>query len=169
MARIFIYLSVANIILLFGVMMIGWLGWKPAPERHIILAVLTLLLSSFMQVLTFTYFNVTGKVVTQALHLSSADLSPIFQQKRIKYTFMWLLAILVGSYLFSVATGATGWRTRNVGYEHLLAAGVSIVAHCFVLMREYSLIVDNTAIVKEVLRTYEEGQKSRHQDGEKQN
>ncbi len=159
MARIFIYLSVSNILLLMGAAVIGLLDWAPAPDRHVILAVLSLLLSSFVQVLIFTYFNVTGKMVTQAIHLSAADKTPIFQQKQIKYSYMWLMAIVLGCFLFSVITGATSWRTGITGYAHLLAAGVIIAAHLFVFTKEYSLIVVNSLVVKQVLQAYEDWQK----------
>lgn len=164
MARVFIYLSVANIILLIGTAMIGLLKWEPAPDRHIILAVLTLMLSSLLQVLTFTYFNVTGKMVTQAVHLSSADMAPIYEQKRVKYRFMWLMAMIVGCFLFSITTGATRWRTGDTGYEHLLSAGIMILVHLIVLMKEYSLILDNSVIVKKELQAYEHWRKLQDQE-----
>jgi len=44
-----------------------------ARDRHILLAVFSLLLSCFIQVLVFTYLTITGKVIAQAVHLARLD------------------------------------------------------------------------------------------------
>ena len=155
MPRIFLYLAIANMVLLVLSAVIGFVGWEPTPDRHILLGVITLLYSSLLQALTFTYFTVSGKAVTQAIHLARLSREPLNKSDKLKFRLFMQLGLFAGAIVITISTGAYHWRTGLYEYQHLLGAGVNLLVYLFVLVNEYSLIVENRTLVNQVLRSYD--------------
>jgi len=73
MPHVFASLAVANLALFALSAAFALSSAASARDRHILLAVFSLLLSCFIQVLVFTYLTITGKVIAQAVHLARLD------------------------------------------------------------------------------------------------
>lgn len=154
MPRTFACLALANLLVLVGTAAVGIARLDPGGERHVALAVFTLLVSCLIQVVTFTYFVVTGKMLAQALHLGGMDLAPLDEAKRLKRNAMrWLAAVVVGIILVT-ATGATHWRERGLSTWHFGVAGVMLLVHASALFGQFQLVARNAALVERVLREY---------------
>lgn len=164
MPRIFISLSVSSMLLLIVTAFIGIFGWGSSSDTHVLLSVITLILSCLIQTLVFTYFTVTCKMSIQAIHIAGMEPFPIEKMKKLKLSMMWLILILFGSILFSVISGALQIRASETGYTHLMAAGIILTLHTFVYIREYSLIDTNSRIVEQVLHGYESWRASKDED-----
>ncbi len=154
MARVFAALAAANVILLAGTAALGLLGVDDNADRHVLLAVLTLLLSCFVQVVVFTYFTVTGKLVGQAVHLAKRGLTAVHEARRIKRSATHGVAIVVASLMPVIVTGAVAWRTQDSTTWHVAAVFLLVAAHAMAFRREYSLIQENTALVSRAIDDY---------------
>lgn len=97
----------------------------------------------------------------QAIHISGMEKHPIEEMKKLKFSITWLILILFGSILFSVITGAIQMRASIKGYTHLGSVGICLTLHAFIYMREYSMIVNNSRIVSQVLSSYETWRESK--------
>ena len=84
MARIFSSFVVAQLILFAVSAAIGVFGSGEHTSRHVLLAILALLLSCLTQVGLFTYFTVTGKMVVQAVHLGRLERGPLVRVTLLK-------------------------------------------------------------------------------------
>ena len=155
MPRIFLSLVVANLLLLLGAATLGLSSGESGVDRHIVLAVFTLLLSCFIQVLVFTYFTVTGKVVGQAVHLSDLPPGPLDKVRGFKRAITYRVATMFGSILAVVATGAAAWRSDSPVVSHPVVAGVVVMVHLWIWLQEYRLIVSHARFVEETLSRYE--------------
>ncbi len=154
MPRTFACLAVANLLVLVGTAALGLARLDPGGDRHVVLAVFSLLVCCLVQVVTFTYFVVTGKMLAQALHLGGLDLAPLAEAKRLKRNAMrWLAAVVVGMVLVT-ATGATHWRERGVSTWHFVAGCVVILVQASALFGQFLLVARNAALVEKVLREY---------------
>jgi len=160
MARTFAGLAIGNflVLLLTG----GWGLFNPdaSADRHVLLAVFSLLLTAFVQVLTFTYFTVTGKIIGQTVHLAGHDRGAMDTVKRLKRTFARCLAAVMGGVVVLAITGAIHWRTGGYGTVHLVLAGAFLVVCGAAMAREFGLIVENTATMDEAVRRYETWRRS---------
>jgi len=158
MTRVFTGLAVGNVLVLLATGALGLLHVSPAPDRHVLLAVFSLLLTVFVQVLAFTYFTVTGKIVGQAVHLAGHDAAAIVEVKRLKRSVTRYLLVMLLAVILVTVTGAVHWRTNELGTLHLICAGGGLPFAGLVLLREYALIVDNTALLADAVGTYERWQ-----------
>ncbi|MCZ6709226.1 MAG: hypothetical protein O7B25_02565 [Gammaproteobacteria bacterium] len=154
MPRIFLGLACGLLLVLLAAAGVGL--WSPGkrPDPHIILAVFALLLACLIQVIVFTYLTVTGKMVTQVLHLAHADLSPMKTVKSIKREATYLVGLMILGTVPVVATGALTWRTHDGQELHLMLAFVSLACHGFVLFREFDLVTRNSRLVDGVLKQH---------------
>lgn len=154
MPRTFACLAVANLLVLVGTAALGLAHLDPSGDRHVVLAVFTLLICCLVQVVTFTYFVVTGKMLAQALHLGGLDLAPLAEAKRLKRNAMrWLAAVVTGIILVT-ATGAAHWRDQGYSTWHFGAGCVVILVHASALYAQFLLVARNAALVGKVLREY---------------
>lgn len=155
MPRVFGCLAFANILLLTASGALGLFAGHWTVERHVLLAVLTLLFSCFVQVVTFTYLTVTGKMAGQAVHLAKMDASILFTIKRFKRGMTRCLAAVFLSIVFVTASGASGWRTGGVSLWHDVAAGIAFVVHAVVLWFEFEIVVANAHLVESTMIGYQ--------------
>jgi len=163
MRRIFVSLAVANFLVLLmtaatGIAVLG--RWIPS-GNHVPLAVLSAILTCFIQVLAFTYLTVTAKIIGQAVHLGGLSVSLIDQSKNLKRTFSRCLALLMGILLFAVATGAQAWRLNEPSLLHLLAGALVLCGAAGVLWKQSSCMAANESVVKVALQSYSQ-RTSRH-------
>jgi hypothetical protein len=124
-------------------------------DRHVLLAVLALLFSCFVQVVTFTYLTVTGKMLGQAVHLAGLDATIFERLKTYKRGVTRCLAVVFGAVIFVTATGAVGWRAGSATAWHDVAAGLALVVHAGVLWRQYEIVFLNSRLVERTLGEYE--------------
>lgn len=155
MPKVFACLAAANLILLIASGAVGLFGAQLGTDRHVLLAVLTLLFSCFVQVVTFTYLTVTGKMIGQAVHLARLDAGIIAKVKEYKRAVTRSLAVVFMAVVFVTATGAAGWRMGGATLWHQLGAIVVLAAHVWVFVREYEVIHQNARLVEQTLTEYE--------------
>lgn len=154
MPRFFTSLAIATLTLFVLTATIAMLDSGSEPDRHILLAVGTLLMSCFIQVVGFTYLTVTGKVIAQAAHLANLDSAFLNCAKRYKRTFTRLLALVVLSIVLASATGGAAWRSRTALAFHIPAALIAALAHVWVYREQYRALRRNADLVKTTLEAY---------------
>lgn len=155
MARIFAGLAIGNYLVLLLTAGFGLFNPDPTPDRHILLAVFVLLLTALIQVVTFTYLTVTGKIIGQTVHLGGYDASALTVVKQLKKSFTHALGAMIAGMLAMAISGAMHWRTGQYGVWHLTMAGAFLVVAGMVLVREYALIVENTVTMEPAIAAYE--------------
>ncbi len=155
MPRIFVSLAVSQLLLLLGSAAAGLFAVALGPDRHVLLAVLTLLLSCLIQVVCFTYLTVTGKMIVQAVHLGRMEMEPIERSKSLKKAWMRCLGMLIVLMVTVIATGAEVFRSGEGHTWHLLATCATLIAHFAVLWLEFGIIGRNAALVTETLAAYQ--------------
>jgi cell division protein FtsL len=154
MPRVFLSLCAANLICFIGAAFSGVLVARFGQDRHILLAVFGLILSCAIQVLAFTYFTVSGKVIAQAVHLGRLDAGLVTRVKELKRSLTHLLAAVVASAVLLVATGGNAWRVGGSHWDHYAAAGLALVVHVLAWMRQYALITEHSRLFAETLSQY---------------
>ena len=155
MPRVFTGLAIANLILFAGTAGLGLVGGPAArPDRHILLAVVSLLITCFVQVVVFTYFTVTGKLIVQALQLGHSDLAPLHTAKKSKRSVTrWLGAVGLAVVLVT-ATGGTHWRSQDAGAIHMAAAAWLVFITTLALAAQFRLVAQNAAMLKLTMEAY---------------
>jgi len=134
MPKFFAGIAIANLILVLGVAMLGFSAETTIQaDRHVLLAAITLLVSCLTQVITFTYFTVTGKLIGQYVHLGGIGDDVMSEVSRIKRRASKYLAIIVATVIVSTATGAAHWRTGDWTLIHVIAGIALVVSHVGVL------------------------------------
>lgn len=156
MPPIFAALAVSELLVLLGAVGLGLLGLDAGPSRHVLLALIGLLLSCLIQVVAFTYLTVTGKMIVQAVHLGGLDTGPIDEVKRLKRAYSRVLGLVVGAVVFATITGAQHWRSDAGPRLHLIAAMVVLAVHLGAYYCQYGLIVENAALGERTLERYSE-------------
>ncbi len=140
MPRIFACLVIADAILFGGVVLLGLFANPDSADRHIILAVLALLLSALIQVLSFMYLAVGGRVARQAAHQAGLSTDVVTRTNAKKRRMTPLLGLTIVSLIGVVATGASSWRGTTSSWYHPIAVGILIFLHAWVWFREFNLI-----------------------------
>lgn len=154
MPRIFACLAIANLLVVSGAAVFGVAADRVSADRHVLLAVFSLLISCAIQVLVFTYLTVTGKMVSQALHVAHLDLGPLQDVRRLKRKTTLHMALLVVGVVFVAATGGAKWGGGPSNVLHFSAAGVLLLLHPMILFLEYGTVVRNAALVAGALDSY---------------
>lgn len=154
MVRVFVWLAIGNLGVLVAVFVLGITSDAAAVERHIALAVFALLLSCLIQVVVFTYFTVTGKMIAQAVHLGGLGFEPVTLSKERKRRITRLMAALIGAVVVLTATGALHWRGDHSGPWHLATAMLAIGIHVYVYFGEFGLIAENAASLERTMSMY---------------
>lgn len=154
MPHVFASLAVANLVL-FALSAAFALGSAAsARDRHILLAVFSLLLSCFIQVLVFTYLTVTGKVIAQAVHLARLDPGILSRAKEAKRSFTHCLAIIVAAVVLLSATGGAAWRSERALAVHVPVAIVAVLIHAWLYRKQHHLVRRNAQLLMGTLRAY---------------
>ena len=160
MPRAFLGFAVALGILLLGTLLLGLFASTLGSSRHIALAVLTILLSCLIQVISFTYLTITFKLLAQAVHLRHMPQENLEPARILKRRLTARLGVVVLSILPTVATGAINWRGDSYANIHLILGFVTISAHFWALAGQYSIICENSTLVADLLRRYGAGRQS---------
>jgi len=154
MPRIFASLAIATLTLFALTATIALTDGGSAPDRHILLAVGTLLISCFIQAVGFTYLTVTGKVIAQAAHFASLDPACQACVKQYKRSFTRQLAIAIASIVLASATGGAAWRSRDALAVHVSAAMIAAIIQVWVFRRQYHVILRNADLLESTLMAY---------------
>ncbi len=163
MPYIFLSLACGQLIVLLATGALGMVAAETAADRHVLLAVFSLLLSCLIQVIMFTYLTVTGKMVAQAVHLAKLDLHPIRTSQHLKRSATRLLGCVIATVVLVTATGAYHLRSGAGGTVHFAVAGLLLLVHLFALYKEYGLILENRALVERTLELYQAALKHKTQ------
>ncbi len=149
MPRIFSCLVLGHLLVMVGTGVVGLLKIDSGSSRHMALAVFALVLACLIQVATFTYLTVTGKMIMQASNLSGVGVEPVVTVRRLKQKITRWLGLFMLAMVFVTATGAASrWSQTRV---HLLAAALAIVIQLIVYYREFTLVCENAALLDRVL------------------
>jgi len=151
MPRVFACLVTADTILFGGAILLGLLADHAGADRHVILAVLALLLSALIQVLGFMYFAVGGRIIRQAAHQANLGVDAVERANARKRKMTPLLGIVIVSLVAVVATGATCWAGSSTSRFHLAAVLALLLLHAWVWFREYDLIYQFSVDLDSVL------------------
>lgn len=154
MPKVFASLSAANFILYVGAAALGLLDPAPTPDRHVLLAVLALLLTCLSQVLAFTYLAVTGKVLAQALHFGKLSVETLLAAKEIKKRFGRHIALMMLAVGAATATGASVWRAGDPDRYHSPAVLALLIVFLWVHVRQFLLVTENARLVSQTLTQY---------------
>lgn len=155
MPRVFLGLAIGNVLVVAATAFLGLLGSAGLRNHHIAIAIFALILTCLVQVLAFTYFTVTFKLMGQAVHIGKSALDPLQQAKRLKLQMTRCLGLVVGAVLVATASGASSWREGAGAAMHLVTGLVLPILVTYVLSIEYSLIARNTVLVGAVMHHFE--------------
>lgn len=155
MPRVFACLVISDTILFGGAGILGLLADPETADRHVILAVLALLLSALIQVLSFMYLAVGGRVARQAAHQAHLGGDMVSRTNAKKRRMTPLIALVIVSLVGVVATGATSWRGASSSWYHMTAVAGLILLHAWVWFREYDLIRQFSLDLELILREHE--------------
>lgn len=149
MPRIFACLAMGHLLVLIGTGVVGLLRVDPGGAAHMALAVFALILAALIQVATFTYLTVTGKMIMQAANLSGAGVQPVLAVRRLKQRMARWVGLFMLTVVFVTASGAASrWSQTQV---HLLAAAIFLVVQLIVYYREFALVCENSVLLGRVL------------------
>ena len=154
MPRVFGCVAVAHAFLMVATGVLGLVGQGVHTQRHIVLAIFTLILGCLLQIVVFMYFAVSGKMMRQAIHFGRLDTAPLIQLAARKRRVTILLAVFVVSVLFSTATGAAHWRSGQAGTLHMLAAGIALVVQLGCWFADFLLVSAHSVVFDRVMREY---------------
>lgn len=155
MSQIFAGLSISNVLLLLLTGGLGLYGDAVlSADRHVLLAVITLLLGCFVQVVVFTYFTVTGKIVSQAVHLGRLDAGAMESVGALKRSTTRCVGVVMAAIVVTTATGAVHWRTEQWAKLHLGCALTLAVITTLALYREFVLVLNNASLLDQTLDDY---------------
>jgi hypothetical protein len=154
MPRIYACLAIAELLVLILAGIVGITRWGSTPDRHVLFAVLGLLLSCLVQVVAFTYLTVLEKMSGQAAHLGKLGVEPLLAIKRLKSILTRWLGVLVLVLILVTATGAHRWRSGEWATLHFASAFVVLSTHVLVHARQYLLICEASKIAEATLRRY---------------
>lgn len=166
MPRIFVGVAIGNVVVLLAAGLTGPLAPDSEPERHVALAVFSLLLSCLLQVGVLTYFSVAGKLIAQALHLAHLDMSVLADVRRLKRSTTHMLGLVLVCVVFVTATGAVAWRTEERSVLHAVAGGLLLALHFGVFYRQYNLVVEMASVLSRTLAAHAEFKAKQQADGE---
>jgi len=162
MPRVFASLVAANLLLFLGSAGLGGFRGASSPDRHVLLAVLSLLLTCLIQVLAFTYLTVTHKVLVQAIHFGKLGSDAVTDAKRIKKGFARCIGAVMLLVVAAVATGASAWRSGDRHAVHLATVIVFVCGWSWLQALQYRLISRNAALLAETLASYQPPTASLH-------
>jgi hypothetical protein len=157
MPTVFAWMAVANVLILIGTATLGLLADTLHAERHILLAVFTLVITALVQTVFFMYFAVTGKLMGQAVGLSDLGDAPLAQSRELKRRATRRLGVVMGAALATGITGAARWHgaaDHDDSYLHILTASLAVGAICAAFYQEYRLTVLNHRLLSSVLSEY---------------
>jgi len=154
MPRIVVCLAIAELILLVLTAALGVGASTLSTDRHILMALFALVLSCGIQVVIFTYFTITGKMIAQALHLGELELSPLASVKSFKKSITRLLGLVVLGNIVATATGAAQWTAGGRTTWHFAAACGLVLIHGYTFYREVALVSENARLMDGVMSDY---------------
>lgn len=158
MLKAFLGLALANVLLLLATAALGLAAESLGVTRHVALAIFTLLLSVLVQVLTFTYFTVTGKMIGQAVHIGGLSSQYLQTVKKLKKRVTRCLGVSVVSLILVTGSGADLWSggdaASGVLGPHVLWGFAATAVLVLALFFEFGLIAENSGFFDGVMREY---------------
>ncbi len=157
MPTVFATMAGANALILIGTAVLGLLAETVHPERHILLALFTLIITCLVQTVFFMYFAVTGKLMIQAVGLSDLDNAPLVRSRELKNRAMRWLGVVVTAAVVTGITGAARWHSaaaHDGSYLHILTASLAVGTMFVGFYQEYNLTVLHSTLLSGVLAEY---------------
>lgn len=154
MPRVFACIATAHVLLLMATAAIGMLSRGVHTQRHVALAVFTLLLGCLLQIVAFMYFAVSGKMMRQAVHIGRLDPYPLVQMDRRRRNKTIVLALFFVSVVMTTATGAAHWRDAQSRLPHLLIAWSSAIVQIACWVADFRLVSAHSRVFEGVMLDY---------------
>jgi len=154
MPRTFASLAIATLTLFAIAAAVALIDSDSAPDRHVLLGIGALLLSCLVQVISFTYLTVTGKVIVQAAHLAKLDPACLARVKQYKRSFSRHLGLAVISAVLASASGGAAWRSHDALSVHIPAAVLAAIIHSWIYWRQHRILRCNADLVEATLKAY---------------
>lgn len=156
MGRFLASLVLADAVLLVAT---GVLGFLVQDERfypeHFILALFSLILTLLIHALVFTYFSVTGRMISQAVFIGHLDRTPLQRVRSHKRRVLCWVAIGFLSTVPVVAFGALAAREHAWHLWHLLTAGLALILNLLAFYIEYDCVARQSILMRDVLERYD--------------
>jgi len=156
MSRVFPALVFSDILLLCAAAALGFLvdGDKLYPQ-HFGLAIFTIVLTILIHVVVFTYFSVTGRMMSQAVFIGKLDRTPLDRIKLHKWQAGRRVGMAVLSIVVVSAFGALSAREGSGHNWHLVAAFLVVAVNTWAFYGEYDLVVRQSELMTQVLSDYD--------------
>jgi hypothetical protein len=151
---VFIWLAVANLVVLLLTAVFGLFADAVHPERHILLATFTLLVTVLVQAIVLTYFAATGRMLIQAVRLAGLGEQVLREARGLKRAATRGIGLVMAAVVVTVVTGAAGWNAPVRTTYHLSAAGILLLTVGYALYRQYLLVADNAALMEQTMEQY---------------
>ncbi len=161
MRTAFAWLVICNGLILTGTAAVGLWATPATVELHILLAVFTLVVTCGIEAVYFTYFVVTGKLLTQAVSLGNMDAAPRERSAMFKRSAARWLAIALASIVAITITGALHWADLVDAAVHWLVVigGLGVLLSAF--YRQFDLVARNEQLLNETMSRYAELRRAR--------
>lgn len=173
MKQVLLGLVIADMLVLAGAMMLGWMGVGARMfALHFALGLFGTIYTALMHSIVYVYFIVSGKVVGEAVERGGFDPDWAAQAKRLKmktfrYAFLAILAViataLVGGFITTAASGSAAVDSsagESAARWHLTLAIVSLLVQPAVAVVEYRNIGRQQQLTASVLSALEEWRRS---------
>jgi hypothetical protein len=118
-----------------------------------------------VQVLLFTYFTVSGKVLAEAVHLGRLDAAPLARIAVRKRSNTRMLGAVIVALVLVTATGASSWRGGEASPWHYAAAGLIVTVLVMAFVRQYALVVENSRELEGVMSEYAQARRGSADSG----
>lgn len=139
---------------MLGAAVVGLVMPGVGSDRHVALGVFALLLGCLIQVVVFMYFAVTGKMLSQAVHLGKFDLQTLHAVNWTKRRSLRWLGLAVVVILLVAVTGAIRWRVGQPTQTHLVVVAFVVVAYLFIYYRQFLLIVQHSKDFEHIMNRF---------------
>jgi len=112
------------------------------------------MLTCLVQVVVFTFLSVSGRLISQAVHLRTLAPTPIETIRALKKRTGRCLGVLALLLVFSVASGAIHWRSGAYAWPHFVLVSLFAAAHFPVLLLEWQVVDRTRHLVDDTMGAY---------------
>ncbi len=147
----FIILVVGDLLLMSLTALAGLIGWQDSAwgVRHALLGVLTGLYTCLVQVVTFMYFVVCGKIVGQAVESGQCGADVLHRVLGLKRRAMRCSAAGIVAILAAVGTGGAAVNFLGSPSLHMVVAFSAVIINSIVFIQQFGIIEQNCRVFDE--------------------
>jgi len=136
--------------------------WVEQPRHtffrlHFAMGLVTVLLTCLTQVITFTYFVVSGKLIMRAAVAHSVDAGVVPEAQRLKARTLHVAAPAIGAVILLAALGGYADGDPSAATLHLAAFLLAVPVNGVAFAVQYVLIGRNGRLLQAALDQYSDG------------